>query len=68
MKVIDKKAVFTGNYLRVVKKHFRTEVDEEGIWEAVERTNIDDIGVVVVVTLGMPSQRIPLSKLELLVF
>jgi ADP-ribose pyrophosphatase len=51
MRVTDREVVFMGDYLRVVKKHFRTEAGEGGTWETVERTNISDIGAVVVVAL-----------------
>jgi ADP-ribose pyrophosphatase len=50
MRVTDKEVLFTGDYLRLVKKRFSTEAGE-GIWETVERVNTSDIGAVVVVAL-----------------
>jgi len=51
MRVIRKEVAFEGKFLRLVKKHFKTDAGEEGIWEAVERTNVYDRGAVVVIPL-----------------
>jgi ADP-ribose pyrophosphatase len=51
MRITKKEVAFEGNYLRLVKKHFRTDAGEEGVWETVERTNIHHKGAVVVIAL-----------------
>lgn len=51
MRVTKKDIAFEGNYLRLVRKYFATDAGEEGVWEAVERTNVYDRGAVVIVPL-----------------
>ena len=51
MRITKKELAFEGNYLRVVKKYFKTDAGEEDIWETVERKNIYNKGAVVVVAL-----------------
>ena len=51
MRVTRRDVVFTGNYLRVVKKYFSRDGEESGVWETVEVTNIGDRGAVVVIAL-----------------
>jgi len=51
MRVTRKEIAFEGNYLRLIKKHFETDAGKQGVWEAVERTNIYNRGAVVVIAL-----------------
>lgn len=51
MRITKRELAFEGNYLRLVRKYFKTDAGEEGIWETVERTNIHNRGAVVVVAL-----------------
>ena len=37
MKILNKKLVFEGKYLKVIEKKFLTETGKKGIWECVER-------------------------------
>ncbi len=69
MRITKKETVFTGNYLRVEKKHFMTGTGAEGIRETVERTNIHNSGAVVVVALTKKGEvilernwRVPLES------
>jgi ADP-ribose pyrophosphatase len=50
VKVTKKEAVFEGEYLRFVRKHFEAGRGE-GIWETIERKNIYNKGAVVIVAL-----------------
>lgn len=51
MRIIKRELVFEGKYLRIVKKYFKRDKGEEGVWETVERTNIYNRGAVVIVAL-----------------
>jgi ADP-ribose pyrophosphatase len=51
MKIRRRETVFEGNYLKFVRKHFRTGGGEEGIWETIERKNIYNKGAVVIIAL-----------------
>ena len=50
MIVTKRQPVYTGRYLRLVRKYFQA-ASEEGAWEMVERTNIHNRGAVVVIAL-----------------
>jgi 8-oxo-dGTP pyrophosphatase MutT (NUDIX family) len=50
VKIIKKETVFEGEYLKFVRKHFKTDRGE-GIWETIERKNIYNKGAVVIVAL-----------------
>ncbi len=51
MKIIKREIAFEGKYLQFVRKHFKTTMGEEGIWETVERKNIHGEGAVVIIPL-----------------
>jgi ADP-ribose pyrophosphatase len=51
MKITKRETVYEGNYLRMVKKTAVTVKKQEVVWETVERTNIFDNRVAVVVAL-----------------
>lgn len=51
MKITRREVVFEGEYLRFVKKYFKTDAGKEGVWEMVERKNIYNKGAVVVIAL-----------------
>ncbi len=51
MRVINKETAFEGKYLRLVRKTTVTDNNQEVIWETVERTNVHNGGVVVIVAL-----------------
>ena len=40
MKIIKKEAVFEGEHLKFVRKHFKTSRGEEGTWETIERKRL----------------------------
>jgi ADP-ribose pyrophosphatase len=50
MELIKKETVFEGNYLRFVKKHFKTGTGEH-TWEIIERKNVYSRGAVVIIAL-----------------
>ncbi|MBN1375268.1 MAG: NUDIX hydrolase [Dehalococcoidia bacterium] len=51
MKVIDKKTVFEGRFLRIVDKFLVSGNGQESVWETVERTNVNGRGAVVIIAL-----------------
>jgi len=51
MEIVKKETVFEGKYLKFVRKHFKTGVGREDVWEAIERKNIYGGGAVVIVGL-----------------
>jgi ADP-ribose pyrophosphatase len=51
MEITRRETVYEGNYLRMVKKTAVTVRKQEVVWETIERTNIFDNRVVVVVAL-----------------
>jgi len=51
MKVIKKEIAFEGKYLRVINKYSITEEKKGVVWETIERTNVHDRGVVVIIAL-----------------
>jgi len=69
VKIIKREIAFEGKYLQFVRKHFRTSLGEEGIWETVERKNIHGEGAVVIIPLTKERElilernwRIPLES------
>jgi len=51
MKVVKREIAFEGDYLRVIKKHTVTESGRAIIWETIERTNVYNPGIVVVIAI-----------------
>jgi len=51
MKVMKRDTAFEGDYLRVVNKHTMAENGHVTIWETIERTNVYNRGVVVIIAL-----------------
>ena len=51
VKIIEREIAFKGKYLQFVKKHFRTSLGGEGVWETVERKNTHGEGAVVIIPL-----------------
>jgi len=49
VKITKKDVVFDGEYLRLVRNHLETGSREQGIWETVERKNVYNKGVVVII-------------------
>lgn len=58
MEIRDRQIAFEGNYLRIVRKGFRTNAGLDGTWEAVERTNIHGSGAVVVAAVTCDGELI----------
>ena len=58
MKITKKETVFEGEHLRFVRKHFKTDRREEGIWETIERKNIYNKGAVVIIALTREGELI----------
>ena len=51
MNIINREIAFEGEHLKFVRKCFRTDGGEEGVWETIERKNIYNKGAVVIVAL-----------------
>lgn len=51
MKIIGKKTVFEGRYLRIVEKVISSEGRQDRAWETLERTNVHGSGAVVIIAL-----------------
>jgi len=51
MKIVKREIAFEGDYLRVINKHAVTEGGQAIIWETIERTNVYNRGVVVVIAI-----------------
>lgn len=58
MKVIDKKIVFKGRFLRIVDKHIVNSKGQKSVWETVERTNVAGRGAVVIIALTSQGELI----------
>jgi 8-oxo-dGTP pyrophosphatase MutT (NUDIX family) len=50
VKIVEKETVFEGEYLKFVRKRFKTGRGE-GVWETIERKNIYNKGAVMIVAL-----------------
>ncbi len=69
MRVTNREVVYTGNYLRVVKKSSLSDAETKHSWETVERTNVGNRGAVVVIALTKEKEvilernwRVPLES------
>ena len=58
MKVINRKVVFEGKYLRFVSKDAETSTGKRVTWETIERVNIHGKGAVVIVGLTREKELI----------
>jgi len=60
MEITRREILYEGKYLRMVKRHFKTDTGESD-WETVERKNIHGKGAVVVIALTKEKEMILLT-------
>jgi len=58
MKVIGKKTVFEGRFLRMVDKYIVDSSGNRSIWETVERKNVEGRGAVVIIAMTRDDELI----------
>jgi 8-oxo-dGTP pyrophosphatase MutT (NUDIX family) len=58
MKITDRKTAYEGSFFRIVDKHVITANGNMGVWETVERTNVDGRGAVVIIPVTKDDELI----------
>ncbi len=58
MEILGREIIFSGKFLRLVRKKFRADDGKVSDWETVERTNVYRSGAVIVVAITRDNQMI----------